>query len=104
MVETKRKVCIIVAKVLTGVDQQSKLVDITMYIIKLSVHFFIVSIRRVRICFVRDMSVVNLLNERRPYTAFENMFFQRLLFNDPDIDEELFDPTTTSKNVLPLSP
>ena len=79
IVETKRKVCIIVAKVLTGVDQQSKLVDITMYVIKLSVHFFIVPIRRVRICFVRDMSVVNLLNERRPYTAFENMVFPRII-------------------------
>lgn len=49
-----------------------------MYIVKLSVHFFIVQMRCVGICVVRNMCVMNLLYKCRTNTPFKNMVFPRV--------------------------
>ena len=73
--ETKRKICIRVAKVAACIDDQSKLVDIIMHVVIWRILLVIVPKHFVRFCFVRNMRVVYLLDKRRAYTSFKNMVF-----------------------------
>ena len=75
IVETKRKVCIIVAEVSASVDKQCKLVNIIMHVIKRGILLVVIPLKYVRFGVVRNMCVVYLFDKGRAYASFKNMIF-----------------------------